>query len=233
MDVTVLQRNIRSVQERVKQAALKVGRDPKEITLVAVTKTIDIETVKEAYALGLKDFGENRVQELVAKHRVLPEARWHLIGRLQTNKVKDALERAFLIHSLDRWNLAEYIEKRAGAKNFVANCLLQVNVSGEASKSGVAVNEVREFLRALSGLQHVKVLGLMTIAPEVDDPEEVRPVFRELRSLFETIKKSSYPNVNMQWLSMGMTQDFEVAIEEGATIIRVGRALFGQREQGG
>lgn len=233
MDVTVLQRNIRSVQERVKQAALKVGRDPKEITLVAVTKTIDIETVKEAYALGLKDFGENRVQELVAKHRVLPEARWHLIGRLQTNKVKDALERAFLIHSLDRWHLAEYIEKRAGAKNFVANCLLQVNVSGEASKSGVAVNEVREFLRALSGLQHVKVLGLMTIAPEVDDPEEVRPVFRELRSLFETIKKSSYPNVNMQWLSMGMTQDFEVAIEEGATIIRVGRALFGQREQGG
>ena len=175
---------------------------------------------------GLTDFGENRVQDLKIKQSRYPQVRWHMIGRLQTNKVKDVIGRAFLIHSLDRWSLAEYIEKRAEKERTVVSALLQVNVSGEKSKSGVAPEEVKDFLHAVSQLNHLRVLGLMTMAPEVDDPEETRPVFKELRRIFDIVKESNYPRVEMRYLSMGMTQDFEVAIEEGANMVRIGRALF-------
>ncbi|MGE5405518.1 MAG: YggS family pyridoxal phosphate-dependent enzyme [Candidatus Saccharibacteria bacterium] len=221
--------NIASIRQRIERAAASARSNPENITLVAVSKTVNEQAVTVAYKNGVRDFGENRVQELVGKERIVPQARWHLIGRLQTNKVKEVLGKAFLIHSLDRWALAEYIEKRATNMGINVPVLLQVNVAGEDSKAGVTVPEALSFLDSLGQLPHIMVRGLMTIAPEVDDPEEVRPVFRELRRLFEVISKQSYTNVDMKYLSMGMTQDFEVAIEEGANIIRVGRALFGPR----
>ncbi|MGE5415522.1 MAG: YggS family pyridoxal phosphate-dependent enzyme [Acidobacteriota bacterium] len=221
--------NIVSIRQRIERAAATARCSPERITLVAVSKTVNEKAVLDAYQNGVRDFGENRVQELADKERIVSQARWHLIGRLQTNKVKDVLGKAFLIHSLDRWALAEYIEKRATKMGINVPVLLQVNVAGETSKAGVTVPETVLFLDSLGQFPHITVRGLMTIAPEVEDPEEVRPVFRELRRLFDVISKQSYTNVDMKYLSMGMTQDFEVAIEEGANIIRVGRALFGPR----
>jgi len=218
--------NLNAVREKVKRAALKAGTNPDAIHLIAVSKTVGPEVVDIACRHGLADFGENRVQDLVLKQSQYPQVRWHMIGRLQTNKVKDVIGRAFLIHSLDRWSLAEYIEKRAEKEKTVVSALLQVNVSGEKSKTGVAPREVPDFLDAVSRFNYLRVLGLMTMAPEVDDPEETRPVFKELRRIFDICKESKYPRVEMRYLSMGMTQDFEVAIEEGANMVRIGRALF-------
>lgn len=226
LDMATLAGNIKAVREKVRRAALKAGTDPSAVHLIAVSKTVGLEEIDMACRQGLTDFGENRVQDLKIKQSRYPQVRWHMIGRLQTNKVKDVIGRAFLIHSLDRWSLAEYIEKRAEKERTVVSALLQVNVSGEKSKSGVAPEEVKDFLHAVSQLNHLRVLGLMTMAPEVDDPEETRPVFKELRRIFDIVKESNYPRVEMRYLSMGMTQDFEVAIEEGANMVRIGRVLF-------
>jgi len=225
--------NLATIRRKMMQSALRAGRNPDHIQLVAVSKTVGVEGIRQAWQSGITDFGENRVQDLVAKQRELPQARWHMIGHLQTNKVKDVIGRTVLIHSLDRWELAEYIERRAERDKIVVQTLLQVNVSGEISKGGVKPSEVSDFLHAIDNFRFVRVEGLMTMAPETDDPEETRPVFKEMRRLFDAIRGQEFGRVRMKYLSMGMTQDFEVAIEEGANMIRVGRALFDMDDKEG
>ncbi len=225
-----LEQSIAEVRRRIREAARRSNREEKEITLVAVTKTVDADNISRAAMLGITDFGENRVQEFLPKYRQLPHLRWHFIGHLQTNKVKDVLGKVCLIHSLDRWRLAEYIDGKAKPLGLSkVEVLIEVNISGEASKYGVLPQDVPSFLDAIEGLECIRVRGLMTVAPQVEDPELVRPVFKELRSIFDNIKKKTYRNTEMMYLSMGMTQDFEVAIEEGSNIVRVGTAIFGAR----
>ena len=221
-----MRQKIANIRSRIEKAALRSGRRPEEITLVAVSKTVDTDIVKMAYDLGIGDFGENRVQELTRKIGSLPAARWHMIGRLQTNKVKDIAERVCLIHSLDRWNLAVELEKRGRYLEREIPVLLQVNVSGEKSKTGIAPDDLLVFLQSLGELDWVKVYGLMTIAPLIGVAEESRPIFRELSQLKKQLNDKTYKNVDLKHLSMGMTQDFEIAIEEGANIVRIGSALF-------
>lgn len=221
--------NLIQVRELVARAALKAGRDPGGVKLVAVTKTVPVEIINQAVAAGVTTVGENRVQEILDKQPQLPaELEWHLIGTLQTNKVKAVLDKVRLIHSLDRWRLAEEISRRATGAGFESRVLVQVNISGEGSKSGLAPEELNDFLRDACALPGLKITGLMTMAPYAANPEEARPVFRKLRLLAGKIK-DSYPGVRMDYLSMGMTNDFTVAVEEGANIIRVGTAIFGTR----
>ena len=221
-----LQESIEIVKQRIAAAIAKSGRTEADIKLVAVSKTVGIETVRRAYELGITDFGENRVQEFNRKIEKLPQARWHLIGRLQTNKVKDVVGKAALIHSLDRWNLAEQLNKRGLQQGVTVSCLLQVNVAGEKQKAGIKPDEVESFLESLSQLEALRIEGLMTMAPLLDQSEKARPVFRELYQIKEKLSNNRYNNVNLRYLSMGMSQDYEVAIEEGANIIRVGSAIF-------
>ncbi|NLB88405.1 MAG: YggS family pyridoxal phosphate-dependent enzyme, partial [Syntrophomonadaceae bacterium] len=188
--------------------------------------TTDVVTVNKAMELGLTDFGENRVQELKKKISAVPNAKWHMIGRLQTNKVKDIIDKVVLIHSLDRWNLAETINARAELIDIDVPVLLQVNVSGEEQKAGVDPSDVKVFLKSMGDLPRVKVLGLMTMAPKDENPEKVRPIFKELYLLKEKLSQEKMTNVNLKYLSMGMSQDYEVAIEEGANIVRIGSSIF-------
>ena len=214
--------NLTRVQERVARAAERAGRRPDGVLLIGVSKTVDVARIRAAVAAGVSTLGENRVQEAKSKIAELGRlAAWHLIGHLQTNKVKDALDLFDLIHSLDRLELARELERRAAAQGRVADALLQVNVAAEASKGGVAPDAVGETLDLIGKLGHVRVRGLMTIPPEVERAEESRPWFRRLRELAE---RHGLPE-----LSMGMSSDFEVAIEEGATMVRVGTAIFGPR----
>lgn len=222
--------NMRVVRDRVCRAAARAGRDPGEITIIAVTKQVEVSRIREALEAGVADLGENRVQEMSAKMSQLPPGiRWHMIGHLQTNKVKSVVGRVALIHSLDRWNLALEINRQAEKLGVDARVLVQVNVSGEPTKFGIDPGEAREFLDALSDLKHVKVRGLMTIAPYAANPEEARPYFRELRLLARRLGENAAPGVSLEYLSMGMTGDFEVAVEEGANMIRLGTAIFGAR----
>lgn len=221
-----LERNLQNIRERIKKACLKSGRNPEDITLVAVSKTVDIDTVKKAYELGITHFGENRVQELKNKIPLLPQANWHMIGRLQTNKVKDVVGKVVLIHSLDRWHLAEEINKRAEKLGLNVSTLLQINIAGEEQKAGISPDDVEYFLESVGQLAHIRIAGFMTMAPLLDNPEQARPVFRELAQLRQKLAKKDYPNVELKYLSMGMSQDFEVAIEEGADIVRIGSAIF-------
>jgi pyridoxal phosphate enzyme (YggS family) len=220
--VTDLAANVSMVRSRMEDAARRVGRDPGDITLVAVTKTHPTETILGAYRAGLRDFGENRVQEAASKILALRDEgctpRWHLIGHLQTNKVKVALDLFDILHSVDSKRLAETIAKHARGPVAV---LVEVNVAGESTKFGAAPESVPELVRSLRQLPNIDVRGLMTVAPRVDDPEDVRPIFRRLRRLGGEL--------HLPELSMGMTDDFEVAIEEGSTLVRVGRAIFGPR----
>ncbi len=221
-----LPERITVVKNRIAAAAARSGRTAADITLVAVSKTVDSDTVAHAYELGLTDFGENRVQELNRKMEEVPHARWHLIGRLQTNKVKDVIGKAVLIHSLDRWNLAEALNKRGLQQGVVVPCLLQVNIAGEEQKAGIEPDEVESFLESLGQLEALRIEGLMTMAPLLDQGEKARPVFQELYQIKAKISKNRYNNANLRYLSMGMSQDYEVAIEEGANIVRVGSAIF-------
>ncbi len=219
--------NLLRVKENIAAAAHRAGRSPEEIRLVAVSKTVDIERIKALFDAGCRDFGENRVQELVKKQPLLPEATWHFIGHLQRNKIRNVAGRVALIHSLDRWSLAEDLDRWARLNNRRLHVLVQVNVAGEETKFGVSPEEVEDFVSALGDLKGLSVDGLMTIAPYVDNPEEVRPVFRELRSI--SLKLSRFPFFSQKYLSMGMTNDYTVAIEEGANILRIGSAIFGSR----
>lgn len=218
--------NLQKVKGKIEKACWKAGRNPAEITLVAVSKTVDIETVRKAYELGITHFGENRVQELKNKVPLLPEANWHMIGRLQTNKVKDILGKVVLIHSLDRWNLAEEIDKRAKIMDINVSTLLQINIAGEEQKAGLLPDDVEYFLESIGQLSNIRILGFMTMAPLLDNPEEARPVFRELFNLRHKFSAHNYVNVDLKYLSMGMSQDFDIAIEEGANIVRIGSSIF-------
>lgn len=220
----------RSIYQKIVQAAQRAGRDPNEIQVVTVTKYLDLEQTKAVLDLGLEHIGENRVQAAVQKWNELGHRGvWHFIGRLQRRKVKDVINRFVYLHSLDRFSLAQEIEKRAKAQNTSLKCFLQVNVSGEKSKTGISPQELKEFSMEVANLSNIEIVGLMTMAPKTDNPEEVRPIFRELRHRQEELKKLNHPRLQVPHLSMGMSQDFEVAIEEGATWIRLGSILVGER----
>ncbi len=226
-----IKKKLEKINEKIKKAALKANRSPEDIKLVAVTKTATVEQIKEAISAGVKTIGENKVQEAKGKYQVLSadiaDIEWHLVGHLQTNKVKYAIEVFDLIHSVDSKKLAEEIDKRSLQFGIMTNILVEVNVSGEETKYGIKPEEVEPFLKEISEFSRIKVRGLMTIAPIAEDKEEVRPYFRKLRELSEKIENKNIKNVKMDYLSMGMTDDFEVAIEEGANMVRIGRGIFG------
>jgi len=217
-----------AVRRRVCDAADAVGRDADDIVIVAVAKTVGPPEVRDAIAAGVTDFGENRVQEFVAKRGLFPDVRWHFIGTLQTNKVQHVVGKAHLIHSVDSAHLLERIDRVASAMGVVQPVLLQVNVAHEASKHGMTPDEAVDVLTRSLELPAVDVRGLMTIAPFASRAESIRWVFRDLRGLFESLAAMRFNGVEMTELSMGMTNDLEVAIEEGATIVRIGRAIFGR-----
>ncbi len=222
--------NYREVARRVGEACARSGRNRKEVTLIAVSKTKPVELIREAMDAGADVFGENKVQELCDKYEQLPKTlHWHLIGHLQRNKVKYIVDKVDLIHSVDSMRLAEEISKEAEKKQTDVKVLIEVNVAQEESKFGVSVDETEELVREIAKLPRIHVLGLMTIAPNVSDPEENRPVFRTLKKLAVDIKMKNIDNVRMDVLSMGMTGDYQVAIEEGATMVRVGTGIFGER----
>jgi len=229
-DFLLIKENCEKVRQRVRDAALRAGRNPDDIHIIAVSKTVDVDRIKAAIDCGITDLGENRVQELVEKFdKIDVKCNWHLIGHLQTNKVKYIIDRVKMIHSLDSLELAEEIQKRAEKAGRCVDVLVQVNVSSEKTKFGVKQEETLELVRKLSRMGNIKVKGLMTIAPLAEDPESVRWVFSGLRKLFIDIKKENIDNIDMDYLSMGMSNDFEVAIEEGANMVRIGTAIFGKR----
>ncbi len=217
--------NLMRVRERIAAACCRAGRSPEEVTLVGISKGFPVEAVADAYAAGLRDVGENRVQEAVSKIETLAvrgvRPRWHLVGHLQTNKAKTAIDLFAILHSVDSLRIAEALSRRASEP---VPILLEVNVAREASKFGFAPEELASALSAIAKLPNLDVRGLMTVAPQTDDTETVRPVFRRLRELRDAL--------GLRELSMGMTDDFEVAVEEGATMVRVGRAIFGARPGG-
>lgn len=218
------------IKKRVEAACQRAGRNPEEVTLIAVSKTKPVEMLREAYEAGARDFGENKVQEILAKEPKLPEdIRWHMIGHLQTNKVRQIVGKTCLIHSVDSVRLAEEIHKESVKKGLVTQILLEVNVAEEESKFGFHVEEVEDALKQIQEHSGVCVRGLMTIAPFVDNPEDNRPVFQKLNKLYVDMKTKNIDNDTMNILSMGMTGDFEVAVEEGATMVRVGTGIFGAR----
>ena len=218
-----IEANLRDIEHRIAGACERAGRSPDEVTLVAVTKTIDVPAIEAAFRAGIRHFGENRVQEAMPKIDQLSDMRsdltWHMIGHLQTNKAKTAVDIFDIIHSVDSLKLAETISRRSERRLPV---LIEVNVGGEVTKTGFSVSEVDEAVKQIGSLPNVQIVGLMTIAPWVSDAEEVRPVFRRLREMGDAL--------GLSHLSMGMTDDFEVAIEEGATLVRIGRAIFGERK---
>ncbi len=221
--------NLIRISDRIRSAARKAGREPDEITLLAVTKNADAKRVKEAIASGVRTFGENYVQEAEEKIKKIKDKslRWHFIGHLQKNKAKTAAELFDMIESVDSAGLAAEINKRAEKP---VDVLIEVNVAGEGSKTGVGIDGAVELARNISGMKHLRLKGLMTIPPYNENPELSRPYFVTLRRLAERINKERLPGVFMRELSMGMSNDYEVAIEEGATIVRIGTAIFGPRE---
>ena len=227
----MLAENLQEVEQKICKACEKANRAREEITLIAVSKTKPVSMLDEVYNLGIRDFGENKVQELSEKYSQLPQdTNWHLIGHLQTNKVKQVIDKAMLIHSVDSVRLAEAIEKEAAKKDLVVNVLLEVNVAEEESKYGFKVEEVLPAIETIATFPHVRIKGLMTIAPFVENPEENRSVFARLQKLSVDIRSKNIDNVSVDILSMGMTNDYQVAIEEGATMVRVGTGIFGARE---
>ncbi len=220
------------IKKRADEAAVRAGRDPKDVTLMAVTKTRTAEEINEAIAAGATDIGENRVQELLEKYDDVKPVRWHLIGHLQTNKVKQVIGRVVMIHSVDSLKLALEINKRAEAEDIKMDVLIEINSAMEATKSGIAAGDLRQLVTDITEqCPAVRVCGIMCIPPIAEEPEESRPYFREAAKLFEDMKTWELPPENFAptVLSMGMSGDFEVAIEEGATIVRVGSSIFGPR----
>jgi pyridoxal phosphate enzyme (YggS family) len=226
----IVAENLGAVQERIAKAATRVGRDPDAITLVAVTKTIPVDRIREAIEAGHHVFGENRVQEAQEKVQMLGrQVQWHLIGHLQRNKVRYVCDLFDMIHSVDSLPLVRDIERRAAERGIVLPILIQVNIGDETTKSGVPLAEALALVPEAAQLPHIAIKGLMSIPPPAEDPEKARPYFMQLRRLAEQIAQANIPNVSMTELSMGMSHDFEVAIEEGATLVRVGTAIFGPR----
>lgn len=226
----VIKDNLSRVQENIEKALIRSGRMEDEVTLIAVTKTVEADVINEAISLGIDNIGENKVQEINRKYdSINGNVNWHMIGHLQSNKVKYIIDRVSLIHSLDRLSLAKEIDKRAKANNLIKDVLIQVNVAEEESKFGLKLEKVIPFIESVLEYENIRVKGLMTMAPFAQNPKEVRFVFRDLRNLGLEIEKRHYKNVEMKYFSMGMTNDYEIAIEEGANMVRIGTALFGKR----
>lgn len=226
----MVKENLKIVRENVKAAIERSNRNPSDVTLIAVSKTKPIEDLYEAYNEGVRDFGENKVQELMDKYEKMPkDVRFHMIGHLQKNKVKYLIGKAYLIHGVDSFDLAKVIDKESKKANVVTNILIEVNVAKEESKFGVYKEDVISLCKEISKLENVKVKGLMTIAPYVENPEDNRQYFVELKDLGIDIDNQNIDNIDMGVYSMGMTGDYEVAIEEGATMVRVGTGIFGVR----
>jgi len=227
---SLVERNILRIREDMADAALRRGRDPSLVRLMAVTKTVDDERIREAIAMGVCLIGENYVQEAQRKIPLLGEGlEWHMIGHLQTNKSKYVVRLFHMIQSVDRIELARELDKRCGAAGVVMPILVEVNTGDELSKSGVSLREALSLVETVSAFKNLSIEGLMTMPPWFSDPEEARPFFRSLRELRDRIAEREIPGVQMTELSMGMSGDFVVAVEEGATIVRIGRAIFGQR----
>ncbi len=227
---TMLCENLKNVEANVMEACQKAGRDRREVTLIAVSKTKPLEMLSTIYDQGIRDFGENKVQEMCDKMDQLPtDIHWHMIGHLQTNKVKYIVGRTALIHSVDSLHLAQEIEKQAAKRDVISDILVEVNIAEEESKFGIHKEETVELVRQIAALPHVHIRGLMTIAPYVENPEDNRMYFRGIHQLSVDIAAQNIDNVDMDVLSMGMTGDYMVAIEEGATMVRVGTGIFGER----
>lgn len=222
--------NLEQVRKNIDEACRMAGRDPKEVTLIAVSKTKPVSMLKEAYDAGARCFGENKVQEIMDKHPQLPEdIQWHMIGHLQRNKVKYIVDKVSMIHSVDSLRLAQTIKQEAAKHNVCVPVLLEVNVAQEESKFGLKMDEVLPLIDTIADFPHIKVQGLMTIAPYVENAEDNRDFFRQLKKLSVDIEAKNINNVSMSVLSMGMTGDYQVAVQEGATMVRVGTGIFGER----
>lgn len=226
----MIQENLHQVENKILTACERSGRKPEDVTLIAVSKTKPMEMIKELYAAGKKEFGENKAQEMKEKCDCLSkDIKWHFIGHLQTNKVKYVVGRAAMIHSIDSLHLAETVNRECEKKGCTVSVLVEVNVAGEDTKFGVKPEETEHLIREIAKLPYVHVCGLMTIAPFVENPEENRWIFRILHNLSVDISGKNIDNIDMNVLSMGMTNDYEVAVEEGATHVRVGTGIFGER----
>ena len=222
-----VKQNYAEIKKRVEDACKRVGRNPDEVTILAVTKTQPADKINQAVELGLTQLGENRVQELLSKYdSINGDAKWHLIGSLQTNKVKYIADKVCMIHSVDSLRLAEEIDRQCKKINKVMDILVEVNVSGEETKHGISPNEVESFIKELSHLKNICISGFMTMAPFDATEDEIRAVFANLYKMYVDISQKKYDNINMRYLSMGMSNDFEIAVEEGANIVRIGTSLF-------
>lgn len=231
MEEMTIRENMRAVEDRIAAACQEAGRKPEDVTLIAVSKTKPVEMLREAYECGCRDFGENKVQELLDKYEVMPrDIRWHMIGHLQRNKVKYIVDKVYLIHSVDSLRLAEEISKEAVKKNVCANILVEVNVANEETKFGTTCEEVKQLVQDIAKLPNICVKGLMTIAPFVENAEKNRPIFSKLKKISVDIMDENIDNITMENLSMGMTGDYAVAVSEGATCVRVGTGIFGVRQ---
>lgn len=223
--------NIENIKTKINNSCKISNRDKEDVKLIAVTKTVDIDAINEAIECGATDVGENKPQELSRKFEVIGDkVRWHLIGSLQTNKVKYIIDKVYMIHSIDRLSLCEEIQKRAEKIDRTINCLVQVNISKEDSKHGIYEEDAVSFIKTIaSSYPNIKIKGLMTMAPNTDDKELIRSVFKKLKKLSIIIDNENIEGVSMDELSMGMSNDFEIAVEEGATFVRVGTSIFGKR----
>lgn len=226
-----IKENLDSVRENIKKACAKIDRNSSDIVLVAVTKTIDESIVNESLKYDINDIGENKVQEVQRKYDLIEKpVKWHLIGHLQRNKVKYIIDKVDLIHSVDSERLAEEINKKAMGINKVMDILIQLNISHEETKFGLERKELDELISAISKMSNVRVRGLMTMAPYYENPEDARWIFKKMKETFEELRNNDYNNIQMDYLSMGMTNDYIIAIEEGANIVRVGTGIYGARD---
>ncbi|OXT06344.1 YggS family pyridoxal phosphate-dependent enzyme [Thermoanaerobacterium thermosaccharolyticum] len=221
--------NLEEIKNNIEVHARKVNRNPDDILIMAVTKTVDVERIQEAIDNGITDIGENKVQELIDKYPALKDkVQFHFIGHLQTNKVKYIIDKVKMIHSLDSIHLAQEINKRAHSNNIVMDCLVEVNIGSEESKYGIDPLNVMDFIKSLESFDNIRIRGLMTVAPFME-PEHVRPYFKKMKELFDCAKSINQKNVDFKYLSMGMTNDYTVAVEEGSNIVRIGTGIFGKR----
>lgn len=226
----MLKDNLNHVMKKVRESCNAKSLNMDDITVIAVSKTKPIEMIEELYNIGCRNFGENKVQELLDKYEVLPkDIQWHMIGHLQRNKVKYIVDKVALIHSVDSLRLAETIEKEAEKKDCIVNILIEVNMAKEESKYGVYPENLEKLLREINTFSHIRVNGLMTVAPNVKNPEENREIFTKMKNLSVDIAEKNIDNITMSILSMGMTNDYEIALEEGSNMIRIGTAIFGER----
>jgi pyridoxal phosphate enzyme (YggS family) len=226
-----IRENIEEIIKRKNEAALRCGINPEDITIIAVSKTVDGSRAREAVMGGLDNLGENRVQEIMNKYDELQDlpVKWHMIGHLQKNKVKYIIDKVELIHSVESIELAAEINKRASQHNIISNILIELNIGEEESKFGINENSVYDFVGSLEQFENIKVMGFMTVAPFCENPEDIRWVFKKMKEIFDKISAMNLKNTQMKYLSMGMTNDFEIAIEEGSNIVRIGTAVFGKR----